>query len=284
MSQEPRKKCFVVSPIGDDSTPERAKQKKHANTVLKSFIKPALKGVVDEVVRADEISEPGDINQQILERLANDDLVVADLSFHNPNVFYELAIRHMLGKPYVQMIQRGERIPFDIGQKRTIMFDITDLDALEETREQIRKQAEACLAPGFKVDTPLGVAVTVESLRADDPVQRSLSFILEKLDGLAVVSSNLQRGTYLVMDNGRKYPPNSKGLVRLVHDIASQYIADRSLSDLDQAVALGRAVRGVRSILLSRPPTAPLDENELVHVIQEFVDGDLGVSSDGDES
>jgi hypothetical protein len=38
------KRCLVISPIGDDSTPERAKQKKHANTVLKTFIQPALKG------------------------------------------------------------------------------------------------------------------------------------------------------------------------------------------------------------------------------------------------
>lgn len=182
MSGETKKKCFVVSPIGDDSTPERAKQKKHANTVLKSFIKPALKGLIDEVVRADEISEPGDINRQVLERLANDDLVVADLSFHNPNVFYELAIRHMLGKPYVQIIHKDEKIPFDIGSKRTIKFDPGDIDSLEETRGQIRKQAEACLAPGFKVETPLGYAMDVHRLGHGDASGRVLSQLLEKVE------------------------------------------------------------------------------------------------------
>lgn len=176
------KKCFVISPIGDDSTPERAKQKKHANTVLKTFIRPALKGFIDEVVRADEIAEPGDINRQVLERLVTADLVIADLSFHNPNVFYELAVRHMLGKPYVQLINKGENIPFDIGSKRTIRFDTGDLDGLEETRAQIRQQAEACFVPGFKVDTPLGYAIDVQTLREGDATQRTLSTVLERID------------------------------------------------------------------------------------------------------
>lgn len=174
------KKCFVISPIGDDSTPERKEMKEHANLVLEHFIRPALKDVVGQVVRADEISKPGDITRQVLDALATYELVVADLSYHNANVFYELAIRHMLGKPYVQMIRKGEKIPFDVGQQRTIMFDPRSIPELEQTRKLIKDFSEASLSG--PVETPLGTAVSVESLKSDDPVQQSLSLIVARLD------------------------------------------------------------------------------------------------------
>jgi hypothetical protein len=44
----------------------------------------------------------------------NDPLAIADLSDPNPNVFYELAIRQAIGKPLVQIIQKDEKIPFDV--------------------------------------------------------------------------------------------------------------------------------------------------------------------------
>jgi hypothetical protein len=56
--------------------------------------------------------------------------VIADLSFHNPNVFYELALRHAVRKPIVQISRTADRLPFDIGQFRTIVVDTTDIYSL----------------------------------------------------------------------------------------------------------------------------------------------------------
>jgi hypothetical protein len=76
-------------------------------------------------------------------------LVVADLSFHNPNVFYELALRHALGKPTVHVIRTQDRIPFDIEQFRTIRIDTTDLYAfvpqIETYKAEIATQARRAL-------------------------------------------------------------------------------------------------------------------------------------------
>jgi hypothetical protein len=110
MTNTAKKTCFVIAPIGEPSseTPERS------NTVFDFIVKPAVQaaGYADPV-RADLLPEPGIITNQVIQRLLKDDLVIADLTDSNPNVFYELAVRHTIRKPIVQIIRRDERIPFD---------------------------------------------------------------------------------------------------------------------------------------------------------------------------
>jgi len=55
--------------------------------------------------------------------LRKSDLVIADLTYHNPNVFYELAVRHLNKKPVIHLIKKGEKIPFDINDRRTIFYE-----------------------------------------------------------------------------------------------------------------------------------------------------------------
>jgi hypothetical protein len=75
------------------------------------IIHPVAKECGYLAIRADEISEPGIITSQVIQHLLDDHLVIADLTGHNANVFYELAIRHAIRKPVLQLIQKGEQIP-----------------------------------------------------------------------------------------------------------------------------------------------------------------------------
>lgn len=260
------RKCFVISPIGDDSTPERKEMKEHANLVLEHFIKPALKDVVGLVQRADEISKPGDINRQVLDALASYDLVVADLSYHNANVFYELAIRHMLGKPYVQMIRKGDRIPFDVGQQRTIFFDPRSIPELETTRKLIRDFAEASLVG--PVETPLGAAVSVDSLKSDDPVQRSLSLILDKLDRLdrsqtgGDVSDPVWRAWVREANVNvlRSPEPATISLQDVVRDRTQAILGEYKLNYVAPATLVGEILAEVRNEHPGSVPMPAIDE------------------------
>jgi hypothetical protein len=90
--------------------------------VLEHFVIKALEDDGYRVVRADKISKPGMITSQVIEYLLRGALVVADLSFHNPNAFSELATRHMTALPTVHLIREGDKIPFDIKDFRTIVF------------------------------------------------------------------------------------------------------------------------------------------------------------------
>ncbi len=80
--------------------------------MLQGIIKPALENdpFNYDVQRADEISEPGLITDQIIGAIIEADLVVADLTGANPNAFHELAIRHMEEGIVIHMAMRG-RLP-----------------------------------------------------------------------------------------------------------------------------------------------------------------------------
>ena len=128
--------CFVISPIGAPSSDTR----KFADKVLDLIIKPAVNAFDYLAVRSDEIAKPGDITTEIIQHLVNDPLVIADLTGHNPNVFYELAIRHATRRPVISIAKLGETIPFDVLQFRTAFFDIDSQANIAEGIAAVRNQ------------------------------------------------------------------------------------------------------------------------------------------------
>ncbi len=151
------KTCFLVTPIGD----EGSEQRQHADLIIGSFVEPALDELGLTIVRADKIDRPGVITRQIIDHLVRSRLVIADLSFNNPNVFYELAIRHALRKPVVQIIRAGDKIPFDVNQVRTISIDLSTVYAaipkVQLVQADIRNQARRALENPDETDSPISL-------------------------------------------------------------------------------------------------------------------------------
>jgi hypothetical protein len=139
--------CFYITPIGDEGTEIR----KHSDMLLKHLIEPAFSKHNIKVVRADKIEKSGLISQQIFEYLVSAKICVADLSYGNPNAFYELGIRHMIKKPTIQVIRKGDKIPFDVSQGRTITVDISDtytvMDKIESAKNELIEHIKAILDP-----------------------------------------------------------------------------------------------------------------------------------------
>ena len=125
------KHCFVVMPFGHD-----ASEQKWFKGWYEVVIKPAIleAGYEPKLAAAEE--QPGAINDEIRSHLARDPMVVVDLGGAepeddpNPNVMYELGIRHALGQPLVMMAWKGQTLPFDVSNQRIIMEerDLVDLD------------------------------------------------------------------------------------------------------------------------------------------------------------
>lgn len=149
--------CFYITPIGSDDSQER----KHSDLFLSSLVQPALEELGLTVVRADQIGEPGMITTQVLEYLKRSKLAIADLSYLNPNVFYEVALRHALRLPVVQLIRKADRLPFDVNQSRTLVFDTSDIYSLvpklQTYRAEIANQARKALEDPESVGNPVSI-------------------------------------------------------------------------------------------------------------------------------
>lgn len=130
-----QKKCFVVSPIGDENSDIR----KNADQLFNHIIKPVCENCGFKAIRIDHENTPDSITQGILDCLDKYDLVIADMTGHNPNVFFEIGYRTAKDKPIIHLKRKGERIPFDVSSIRTFEYDLTDLDIVSETRERLEK-------------------------------------------------------------------------------------------------------------------------------------------------
>jgi hypothetical protein len=113
--------CFVISPIGKEGDAVYEKFK----NVLDYVIKPAAKnsGYKLNVVRADDVDRAGSFIKDILELLLNSFVVIADLTDQNPNVFYELGVRHALSARTILIAQDISFIPSDLREYRTIIYE-----------------------------------------------------------------------------------------------------------------------------------------------------------------
>lgn len=233
------KTCFVICPIGSAGTDVR----KRSDQVLKHIISKAVEPLGDETLRADQISEPGVITTQVIQYVIDAPLVVADLSQHNPNVFYELAIRHAMRKPLVILITRGEQIPFDVSANRAIQYDLADLDTLDQARSEIAKQVKTLESGTGKVDNPISNTLELKTLKASgDPEQRTIADIMEILQGMRSDITNLKRSP----------TPSSQTYFRNIRD---------KIIDLDQErLAIERSLAEVEhniSHLKSLPEDSP---------------------------
>lgn len=87
----------------------------------------------------DQINDSDSITQTIIEKLLSAELVIADISGHNPNVFYEMGYRKCTNKPIIHLKKKGEIIPFDVNTVRTFEYDLTDLDSVEVVKNRLQQ-------------------------------------------------------------------------------------------------------------------------------------------------
>lgn len=183
------KDCFVVSPIGSEGSETRER----ADKLLQFIIREALDEYDYEVKRADEMSEPGSITTQVIENVVESDLVIADLTNHNPNVFYELAIRHATGKPYIQLIESSQNIPFDIADLRTIDYNF-DVSVAARTVTEIKNQVDKIEGKDTEFDSPISRTAELKSWKeSDDPENRNFADLASFMQKLAGRMDSIER-------------------------------------------------------------------------------------------
>ena len=123
-----KRTCFVVCPIGQEGSEIRNR----ADIIFNHIVEPACDKFSLTPLRSDKIAMTGVITHKIIKHLKDSDIVIADLTGHNPNVFYELGIRHALGRPVIIIKSNSDKRPFDI--QSINILDYSSLDHVEMTR------------------------------------------------------------------------------------------------------------------------------------------------------
>lgn len=249
------KKCFVVCPIGEIGTETR----KRSDQIFKHIISPVLESLGYEPVRADKISISGSITTKIIEHLIHSDLVIADLTGNNPNVFYELGVRHAFGKAFIQIVEEdGTKLPFDIADLRTIKVNHRDLDSVHDCRMELTLQIKA-LENGEEIKTPISQTVNIEALKASsDPAKNVMAEILDNINDLtnSVRALQLQQIAFPTLADltesrmlSNIYPTRQTDLYQTLQTEQNQGLSDVSTAyDWIQVCLLEYNSQGIREI------------------------------------
>ena len=256
--------CFVVMPFGH--TPVEVRRFKGWYNAV---IEPAILAASYEPKLAATEEQPSAINDDIRAHLAFDPMVVVDLggftpeSEPNPNVMYELGIRHALGLPLVMMAWRDQRLPFDVGNQRVIKEDRDFLD-LETNKQKlvnfikaaergqyykpmdaVARAATLDLAPSTLGEDSLLVAlvqevkdlrqavVATQLLRSQPPeiLEQALEWDSEKWKAFIIEQGNVWRSIAAAETEGRSsYVPDEKPST-IARYLLARLPSDVSVSD-----------------------------------------------------
>ena len=175
---------FVVMPFGEkevqSATPAKGEEpaKKAINIsfdeVYDQLIEPALIKAGCMPFRADKEPGAGDIRTDMYFELVTADVILADISILNPNVFYELGVRHGVAPRGVLMIHGGwAKRPFDVAPDRTFDYDgklfaIKEDDRDDAWQKRLDDQVE-------KLGKTLRDALEVDNQTVGSPVYKELA-------------------------------------------------------------------------------------------------------------
>lgn len=189
------KKCFIISPLGSDKSDIR----RHADGLINAVIRPVLADLGFDVIAPHEIDASGSITRQVIEYLIKADLVVANLTELNPNVMYELAVRHSVRLPVVVLAHRDTLLPFDIAQERTIFYD-NDMAGVVNLRPTLLKSVTEAMS-GEEPDNPITRVMQGIIIRENSKPKSFETLILNRLDDLSSQVKRLESNNSSDLNN-----------------------------------------------------------------------------------
>jgi len=130
------RKLFVVMPFGvRTSVQGNSTSSIDFDAVYSHLIRPSALDAGWEVTRIDEVVQPGPIADAYLKEIYFADLVLADVSIANANVFYELGLRHAISTGGTLLVAlTGTQLPFDISHLRVIFYQFGDERELQPAK------------------------------------------------------------------------------------------------------------------------------------------------------
>ncbi len=145
------KTCFVIMPISDSKSCREAEWTEIFNNVIKPAVEGA--GYNYQCKRSEALF--GNIIENILDELNRADIVIADLTDRNPNVFYELGVRHALRGATILIAQSLNDIPFDLRPYATQVYDWKITAGRDRFKERIKEIIQLIESQPAKASSPV---------------------------------------------------------------------------------------------------------------------------------
>lgn len=219
------KKCFVITPIGEKNSIINRK----ARGVIEAVIKPILLELDFQPNIPYEKSEPGIITENIIGDILSNELVIANLTGLNPNVMYELAIRHSINKPIVCIAEKTTQLPFDIKTNRVVFYD-DDMFEINGMKEELKKsivaaiEPDAVYSPVYRSFTDMNIWEKIQNSK--DPNANIMRLILNKL-------KQIEKATSYYKASSNTYRSDSKLYIKL----GDNNISSHTLSLINALIA-----------------------------------------------
>jgi hypothetical protein len=125
--------------------------------------------------------------------LLDAELVIADLTTNNANVFYELSLRHAVGKPVVHMAHEDTRLSFDIQDNRTIFYTMHSR-SVQAARDLLAKQIRHVRQPKYKPMNPILETTTILNFeRSDVPAEKVTGQLMERIELVSSAVLDIQQ-------------------------------------------------------------------------------------------
>ena len=231
--------CFVIMPFGTKEDAAR-KDKVKFDRVYAQIIKRGVevlndRGIRIRCIRADKIQAAGLIHQRMIAEIAEAEVAVVDITSANPNVYYELGVRHALRDRVTVMLRRkGTKNPFNIGGMTTIEYDV-DRRSAARAREAIANFVWNGLRSGTRDSLVYSMLPGLQASSPPKPIQES---DIEEYDvpdapgkRIGIVKGNLRdvnlgarlrkrpidiwvSSQNVNMEMARKYEASASGLIR----------------------------------------------------------------------
>jgi len=194
--------CFFITPIGDKGSFDR----KRSDTIFSFLLENICKKYQIKAIRADKINEATSLINSIFKNIFFADIVITDLSNNNPNVFYETAVRHCIGKPIIHMAQIGQSLPFDIKDFNTIFVDHTDGNNLKDAEKKLEEMIKISINTNeVEILNPVTISTKLNNININFSLMQSKDELLNEVkDILFKVTDALQDIKPLIEDSFNK--------------------------------------------------------------------------------
>ena len=236
--------AFVIMPFGEGF-----------DQIYNLFLVETLSEAGYEVLRADDIRGCQNILKDIVHGIDASQLVVADLTDSNPNVYYELGLAHALGKPALLLTQDVNELPFDLRSYRVLPYN-THFAHIARARKQLLDLAKGALTGEMPFGSPirdfLGVAQQLPARPTASPEVQDGAGILDYLADLEEGFESLRAIVSSITEETNSIADSTAGAAKRIESLAQNPDRDSARNLRTLFVTLARRLSDYAASLAAK--------------------------------